>query len=135
MTQRSAFWLARFDSEEDLIHYIEYHYDAAGNAHCPFAADLGHRYDPDFLECVYTDPEELAAEVGDFSHAEHFGEALEERLRAVEGDWNTILMLTGAKEDYNGFLFYQDLHEQPAADVRLLGVFTYEPKEDKSGYN
>ncbi|WP_165917407.1 immunity 22 family protein [Flaviaesturariibacter aridisoli] len=127
MTQCSAFWLARFDNEEDLINYIEYHHDADGNASSPFDAALGGPgYDDDFLECVYTDPEDLAEEVGDFSHSEHFGADLQQRIRAIGGTWNTLLMLTGAEGAYNEWLFHGEPAETPAPHLRFVGRFTYD---------
>ena len=131
MTRLSAFWLARFDSEEDLINYIEYHHDAAGNASCPFDAALGgHGYDDDFLECVYTDPEDLADEVDDFSHAEHFRDALQERLRSIGGEWNTLLMLSAVEGAYNEWLFDKEPAQSPAPHLRFVGRFAYEAEEE-----
>ncbi|GAB4092970.1 immunity 22 family protein [Flaviaesturariibacter terrae] len=124
MTVRAAFWAGRFDTEEDLINYIEYQHDADGNASSPFDAALGGPgYDDDFLECVYTDPEDLVHEVDDFTHAGQYGDALRKRLRALGGEWNTLLMISGAKGDYNGWLFESDLAESPAPNLRYVGSF------------
>ncbi|RYY95338.1 MAG: hypothetical protein EOO11_16055 [Chitinophagaceae bacterium] len=136
MTQLSAFWLARFDNEQDLINYIEYHHDAAGNATCPFDAALGgHGYDADYLECVYTDPEDLVHETGDFSYAEHFGAALQEKVQAIGGEWNTLLMLTARKGAYNDFLFGAEPAESPAPHLRFVESFVYEVTEQEDGIN
>ncbi|RYY89628.1 MAG: hypothetical protein EOO15_05640 [Chitinophagaceae bacterium] len=131
MNIRCAFWLARFDTEEDLINYIEYHHDADGNATSPLDDALGKPgYDEDFLECVYTDADDLAEEVEGFTYSEHYEDQLKERLKALGGNWNTLLMISAAEGDTNEWLFEKELAEQPAEHVKFVGVFDMEEEEE-----
>ncbi|RYY41736.1 MAG: hypothetical protein EOO08_01000 [Chitinophagaceae bacterium] len=127
MTIRCAFWLARFETEEELINYIEYHHDAAGAASSPLDDVLGKPgFDEEFLECVYTDADDLLEELEGFTYSEHYEDQLRERLVSIGGNWNTLLMISGVEGDTNEWLFENPFTGRPAEHLMFVGSFDLE---------
>jgi len=116
-------WVGSFDSEQDLLAYVEWTYDEDGEAMCPFAIDAGLGwFDHDFQEANYirsplTPPHDALA---GHSYLESFQDAVAAALEQQDRQtWNSLFLLYDCVYDPG------QARPSAACRFRFVGVFRY----------
>ena len=90
-------WIGSFESEDNLLAYVDWRYDGCDEPRCIFANDAGLAwFDHDLQEVSFlgTQPVEPLVELQGHSYVESFSDALSVALeRQKEQRWNAIFLL------------------------------------------
>lgn len=133
----SAVWLAKFNSSTELSGYVEWIYpvdeEKGEDRTCMFANDIGvDWFDQDFIESgYYGTSSEVLKNIEGHSFVEYYVTDLQKKLNDIYySDKNSIIILSGIKDDINSFLFNFTPANNGKEHLQFVGLFQYLVSKD-----